>query len=379
MDNRQIRGYSILAKGDTPKLISEEEFLVPSQSSNGRYKVTHKQEWTCECKDFKHRGMKCKHIHAVEFLLKMRAKTDVEDTIDFTDELNKPRCVFCGSENITKNGSRKTKAGVRQRYLCKDCKKRFVLDPIKHIKGNGKIVTLVMDLYYKGLSLRNITDTIYQFYGLKLHHETIRRWIMKFTVAMNNYVNQLQPKVSDVWHVDEQMVKVKGKWMWAWNCIDDETRFLIANTITKKRTIHEARQVFQNALDVARDVPEFLITDGLSAYKKAIKKEFGARGREEIVVKHVRAKSLREKRQHNNVVERFHGTFRERDKTMRGFKSKVTAKQLSDGFRTYYNFIRKHQGLKGLTPSQRASIDLNLGRNRWLSLVKKSLNSQKQV
>ena len=39
---RKIRAYSILAKGDMPKMIGEETFIVPSQSdSEKRYTVTH--------------------------------------------------------------------------------------------------------------------------------------------------------------------------------------------------------------------------------------------------------------------------------------------------------------------------------------------------
>jgi len=56
---------------------------------------------------------------------------------------------------------------------------------------------------------------------------------------------------------------------------------------------------------------------------------------------------------------------------MRGFKSRITAKDLTEGFRTYYNFIRTHQTL-GKTPSEVADIDLQLDRNRWLSLIKKA-------
>lgn len=373
--DRMIRGYSILAKGDTPISINKETFLVPSQSSDKKYKVTHKQEWTCNCPDFKHRKIECKHIHAIKIWIRLRQKINSQDTLELENELmDKAKCVYCNSLNIKKNGNRKTKNGAKQRFYCKDCKKTFIADEdFAKFKANPKIITLCMDLYYKGLSLRDIADTIYQFYNIKLHHETIRRWIMKFTVAMNNYVNQLQPKLSDVWHVDEQMVKVKGEWLYSWNCIDEHTRFLIANTITKERGVHEARQIFQSAKANANDVPEFIVTDGLHAYKRAIVKEFKAHGLRFDSVKHVRAKSIREHRENNNVVERFHGTFRERDKVMRGFKSRVTAKQLSDGFRIYYNFIRGHMALDGLTPSEVANIDLNLNRNRWLSLLRQSL------
>lgn len=236
---------------------------------------------------------------------------------------------------------------------------------------NPKIITLAFDLYFKGLSLRKIRDTLNQFFGVKIHHETIRRWLEKFSISMDNYVKQFKPKVSDVWHADEQMVKVKGKWMWSWNCLDEETRFLIANSITENRYVNDARQVFQNAKESVNTNPEFVVTDGLNAYNKAIKQEFGARGREKDLVKHVRLDTIR-KRPNNNLIERYHSTFRERDKVMRGFKSKATAKELTNGFNIYYNFIRPHMSL-GMTPAQASGIDLQLDRNKWLSLLHRSL------
>jgi transposase-like protein len=374
-NDRMIKGYSILAKGDMPTSVNKETFLIPSQSGNGKYKVTLKNSWSCTCPDFKFRNVECKHICSVKLWLKLRQKINSQDTLELENELtNEPKCAYCDSLNVKKNGNRKTKNGTKQRFYCEDCKKTFIADEdFAKFKANPKIITLVMDLYYKGLSLRDITDTVYQFYNIKLHHETVRRWIMKFTVTMNNYVNQLQPKVSDAWHVDEQMIKVKGKWLWSWNCLDEQTRFLIANNITNERTIPETREILAKAKETTKTKPEFIITDGLQAYRDAVLKEF--QSWRKPVVSHVRLETIRE-RPNNNLVERFHGTFRERDKVMRGFKSKTTAKELTEGFRTYYNFIRPHMSLNGLTPSQVADIDLQLGRNRWLSLLEKSLNSQ---
>lgn len=369
MEDRQIRGYSIIAKGDTPKIIDKETFLVPSQSSNKKYKVVLRNEWVCECPDFRFNRAKCKHIYSVEFLLKLRQKLDDDSSLDIVEELTTiSKCQFCNSESIVKNGLKKNKIENKQRYLCRDCKRTFYQDSQFNYIRNPKLISLVLDLYFKGLSLRKITDTVRQFFQIKLHHETVRRWIMKFSQMASEYTDKLQPKLGDTWHTDEQMVKVKGKWEWNWNVLDADTRFLIATNLTKSRYIKDARKVFQKSKKIAETNPDRIITDGLFSYEKAIKKEFIPF---RTKTKHVRLASIRAKVQ-NNKVERFHNTFREFDKTRRGFKSEHTSQGISNGFRTYYNFIRPHMGISNHTPSQMAGIDLDLGSNRWLDLIRMS-------
>jgi hypothetical protein len=43
-----------------------------------------------------------------------------------------------------------------------------------------------------------------------------------------------------------------------------------------------------------------------------------------------------------------------------------------EGQRMYYNHIRPHQGLNGKTPAQAAGLELDLGTNKWESLIKKA-------
>lgn len=55
---------------------------------------------------------------------------------------------------------------------------------------------------------------------------------------------------------------------------------------------------------------------------------------------------------------------------MRGFKGGETI--FADGFRNYYNYIRQHTAL-GTTPAVAGGVDLGLERNRWLSLIRKTI------
>lgn len=65
---RKERAKELLATSE-PTMISEDTFLVPSQSHNTEYIVKLSDFYTCNCPDFlqrcKHRGLYCKHIQAV--------------------------------------------------------------------------------------------------------------------------------------------------------------------------------------------------------------------------------------------------------------------------------------------------------------------------
>jgi len=139
------------------------------------------------------------------------------DILEFKDEFetDEIRCDQCNSNRVVKRGHRKTKQGLRQTYMCKECGKRFTLEPIKHRKATTKLIALCMDLYFKGLSLRKIADTIFQFYGVNVHHDTVRVWIDTFMGKINEYVNKLEPNVGDRWLVDEQKIKANGDWLWS--------------------------------------------------------------------------------------------------------------------------------------------------------------------
>jgi transposase len=70
-------------------------WLVPSQSGHGRYTVSPDPETPhCTCPDHETRGLKCKHIVAVEFAIKRKQNRDgsttVTKTVTVTETVQKP-------------------------------------------------------------------------------------------------------------------------------------------------------------------------------------------------------------------------------------------------------------------------------------------------
>ncbi|MGB6594202.1 MAG: hypothetical protein WBE68_22110 [Candidatus Nitrosopolaris sp.] len=65
--NRQQQGLAIANITGTIKRISELKYFVKSQSGNGDYEINSTDlGWVCSCPDPNYRGVKGKHIFAVE-------------------------------------------------------------------------------------------------------------------------------------------------------------------------------------------------------------------------------------------------------------------------------------------------------------------------
>ena len=377
-DERKERASLLLNKA-IPEKVNETTYLIPSSDGTKKYTVSHIDTYSCNCPDFlnrcKGKGLYCKHIQAIVIFNKLKNRVELED-FDIDSITEEKACPSCKSEKLQRYGMRNNKSGSKQRHRCLDCGATFVLDPAKGIKGNARIVCLVLDMYYKGNSLRDIQDTLYKNFGLRLHHETVRRWINRFMSKINDYTANLKPQTSEIMHIDEQVIQVGKENEYCWNAMDNKTRFLLATQITKIRRIKDARGIIQKAKAVISQRPEIIATDKGQFYKKAIKREFVGmhrymtRADNDKVVYHATTKM------DNQIIERYHGTFRERDKVIRGFKSEKTANQDIDNWKTYYNFVKPHMTFDGLTPSQMAGISIGNDRNRWLSLIKLSQSTQ---
>ena len=275
--------------------------------------------------------------------------------------------------------------GSKQRYFCKDCNHKFT-EPslIKKARYSPEVITVTLDLYFKGISLRKISDHLKQFYGLGVSFQTVWKWLDKYVGVMDDYVKTLTPQLSGQWHVDEMAIKVKGgeprkdkgQWKWLWNVLDNETRFQLASEISKTKNEVNSMRAFLKAQEIAKVIPREIVTDKAGQAPRGIGRAFihtpaSKRPTHTMIVSGAGYPNG------NQWAERLNNTVRERTKIQRGWKADNTP--IRDGQRLYYNFIRENQGLDGRTPAEMAGLYQASEKNRWMALMKKALATQDET
>lgn len=272
-------------------------------------------------------------------------------------------CAYCGSQNIKKSGIRHNKSGDVQRFACGDCNRVFSKDlGFKGMRHDPQAITTAMQLYFSGESLRSAQRTL-KLIGSDVSHQTISNWIKKYTKIMKTYIDNIKPDVSSIWRADEVWIKVKGDLKYLFALMDDETRYWIAQEVADTKDKHDARSLFEESREIAGKRPETLITDGLQSYHDAFNKAFFHNTNPRS--QHVNAIKFTSPA-NNNKMERINGEIRDREKTMRGLKTKNTP--ILQGMQIYHNYIRPHEGLEGKTPAEACGIKV-LGENKWITLI----------
>ncbi len=380
LDLRPQRALQIAQTKGSITLVSESAFRVKSQSGQGSYLVVRSGgDWKCECADFTARLTPCKHILACSFLPHLKARVQSPAVEPVIENESAAACVYCQSKSVVKRGFVNGKARKVQRFYCKACGKTFTLDfGFKKMKNDPKAITAALDAYFRGLSLRDVSDHLAQFFGVRVHPTTVLRWVEKYTKSISEYVNTLSPQLSGTWHADEVFQNMRGAEKFTtktgkevaiaylWNVMDRRTRFLIASKLSKRRTVVGAIAAFKEAAKNAHgSEPDRIFTDALHAYGEGIATAPFSKDPE-----HISRAGVGKPHSTNNRIERMNGTQRERFKVQRGWKSMQTA--MPDGNRVFYNFVRPHMALDGQTPAEAAGIDLNLEGNRWMQLIRAS-------
>jgi len=284
-------------------------------------------------------------------------------------------CEKCDGKNIKTDGVRKTKnRGNVQRYKCLDCSHRFSIDDgFWKMKNHENKITSCMNMYYAGMSLRKIQEHLQMFAPKNSHYSTIYRWIVKYANMIGTLTDNIQIKSGKELMSDEMEYHRLGEQNWFVDVMDTETRFVVASDYMKSRTIENLTKVLKRGKLATGEQIKIVTTDGLQGYERVLKKSFGLKTHWNHKSPIIHNVVIASERGFNHKIERLHNTIRDRTKIMRGFHGSLeSARAIMKGMEIYYNFVRKHQGIDGKTPSEEAIPELCLSTNKWLSLIKMS-------
>ncbi|MDD5254310.1 MAG: DDE-type integrase/transposase/recombinase [Candidatus Nanoarchaeia archaeon] len=288
------------------------------------------------------------------------------------------KCPNCKSQSIRKDGKRKTEnRGLIQRYKCKECGLRFVLDyGFYRMRNSPQKITCALDLFYRGVSTRKVQEHFQAFYPHNSSHKSIYKWIVKYSKKISQYTHNLKLNVGNELQIDEMEYhrrksrNYKGvDKNWFIDVIDTKTRFMVSSNYVKSRSMNELKDVLKSAKKKTEQQVKIITTDGYMAYPQALRNSFGLHKRDaKTKITHHQVNASQGEG-FNIMIERLHNNIRQRTKTFRGFHGSVeSANAIMKGYEVYYNFITKHQALNKCPYELATDLKLN-SENKWLELI----------
>jgi len=362
---------AIVARGDQIEPLAPAEYSVRSQSQPlVTYRVRcERGRFTCQCGFFAEAGAACIHVLAVKF---REGFAETAKAIPAPD----PSCVVCRSGNVVSDGTRRNKSGAVAKFRCRACGACFSgREGFHNRRSDPDLIAKSLDLYFRGVSFRQVAEHLAQAYDLRVSAMTVMRWVKHYSALAAEWMDRQKARVGDHWNLDETMVNVNGEKERVWNLVDAQTRYLLVSNVSRTRTMAHTRATLYKAKEVTDVRPAEIRTDGMPAYPMTIKREFGRyrqpgdppsslkhKGSKAMWTPHRVVPSIRAA-ESINLVERLNGSQRDRTKTMRAFGNEGGTKALTRGWQVQYNLIRDHLSL-GTTPGVAAGLPALTG-FRW--------------
>lgn len=164
---------------------------------------------------------------------------------------------------------------------------------------------------------------------------------------------------SDEWHADETVIKINDKKYYVWFIIDSGNRFVLGFHLSPHRNSTQANSLLSYAANMGK--PSAVISDRYYAYNIPVKFFFPN-------AEHIRVQRFQDDIT-NNLIESFNNRFKSWYKTKRGFRSSQSANATISVCVFFFNFIRPHGWLNGLTPTQVAGAIYNPNTKNLFSLT----------
>lgn len=251
-------------------------------------------------------------------------------------------CKHCQSDEIRKYG----KYNNEQLYFCNNCNRKFADDgTISKMKTPARQIASAMGMYYGGMSLDAIQQQFRQDYDLDMSESNYWNWVKRFTREAMNQIKDFHPEVGNTWVADETYMKLKERNVYFWDIIDADTRYLLASHVSFSRSGRDAKRLMELAEDRAGKVPHVVITDKLRSYISGIEDAFGADS------EHRQGGPFKVEN-NTNLIERFHGTLKQRTEVFKKYKDMADIRLLTGGWLINYNFFKQNEACGNIPPAQ---------------------------
>jgi transposase-like protein len=186
------------------------------------------------------------------------------------------------------------------------------------------VIRYAVWLYFRfTLSVRDVEELLAQR-GIVVSREAIRCWVIKFGPLIAANLRRRRGAPSGRWHLDEMVVKIRGRRMWMWRAVDDEGEVLDM-LVQKRRNKAAALKLLRKLLKNQGTHPETISTDKLASYRAALR-DLG------LIDRH-RPGGMRA----NNRAENSHLPIRRRERKMQRFKSQGQAQRFVASHSAIYN------------------------------------------
>ena len=197
------------------------------------------------------------------------------------------------------------------------------------------VIRYAVWLYFRfTLSVRDVEELLAQR-GIGASREAVRCWVIKFGPLIAANLRRRRSAPTGRWHLDEMVVRIRGRRMYLWRAVDDEGEVLDV-LAQKRRNKHAALKFLRRLLKNQGIHPEAITTDKLASYRAAVR-HLGLTGRH-------RPGGMRE----NNRAENSHLAIRRRERKQQKFKSQGSAQRflsahaaVSNTFNTQPHLIRR--------------------------------------
>ena len=186
------------------------------------------------------------------------------------------------------------------------------------------VIRYAVWLYFRfTLSIRDVEELLAQR-GIEVSREAVRCWVIKFGPQIAANLRRRRSPPTGRWHLDEMVVKIRGRRMYLWRAVDDEGEVLDV-LVQKRRNKAAALKLFKRLLRNHGVHPETITTDKLSSYRAAARM-LGLTDRH-------RPGGMRE----NNRAENSHLVIRRRERKQQKFKSQGSAQRFLSTHGPIYN------------------------------------------